>query len=223
VKVLVDKLTKVVLDIREQANIVENGIDVGGLIYAQVNQITIYDVDTIPSGVQPQQYLYDPTNGFTPNPNYVKPADINSVIDYVTQQQQASITADQAYKALDVNTTPLADLQKAKIAQLHEKLYKAISTFQSSALGSPHTYLGDQISMTFLAAEYTYVRGSDYKGETTNYYTVEQGRVPHTGEQMAQVFLDGRTNVNNQFAHYDDLKAKVEAAKTNSDVDAINW
>jgi hypothetical protein len=117
----------------------------------------------------------------------------------------------------------LANAKQAKIAELRLALTNAIATFQSSALGTPHTYLADEKSMTLLAAEYAYVKSPEYDGQPTPWYTVEQGRVPHTGAQIAQVFVDGRANVKAQYAHYDDLKAQVNAATTVDQVNAIKW
>lgn len=119
----------------------------------------------------------------------------------------------------------LANAKTAKLLQLRQSLENAISAFTSNALGTVNTYLGDQQSMTFLAAEYSYIRSSDYKGETINYYTKEQGRVAHTGAQLAQVFLDGRSNATNQYAHFDSLVADVQASTTDTvdKVNAITW
>jgi hypothetical protein len=117
----------------------------------------------------------------------------------------------------------LDEAKQAKLAQLRQALNNAIATFQSSALGTPHTYLADEKSMTMLAAEYAFVKSPDYDGQPTPWYTVEQGRVPHTGEQIAQVFIDGRAYVKAQYAHYDNLKAQVPQATTIDQINAINW
>ncbi|KUO58977.1 MAG: hypothetical protein APF84_05850 [Gracilibacter sp. BRH_c7a] len=71
-KVLVNKYTHVVIDIREVAEFVENGISVGDCIYAG-DYIELHDVADIPTGVKPQKSCYKTDVGFYDNLNYVPP------------------------------------------------------------------------------------------------------------------------------------------------------
>jgi hypothetical protein len=116
---------------------------------------------------------------------------------------------------------PLA--KQAKIAELRQALTNSIATFQSSALGTPHTYLADEKSMTLLAAEYSYVTSPAYDGQPTPWYTKEEGRVLHTGEQIQQLFIDGRAHVKTQYAHYDDLVAQAKSANNIDQINSISW
>jgi hypothetical protein len=79
-KILVNN-NKVVVYIGEDTgtiNATTNMINFSGISYSLFN-LTVCTVEDIPQGVVPNQYCYDPTNGFTPNPNYV------SVINGVPQ------------------------------------------------------------------------------------------------------------------------------------------
>lgn len=74
--ILVDKNTKVVIDIVNSAQVVENGILVQKpngdvLVYGMKDDLDIIDV-TAPDGVEAQKYKY--TNGaFEVNPDYIAP------------------------------------------------------------------------------------------------------------------------------------------------------
>lgn len=74
-KVLVDRNTKVVIDVVENATVTEVGINVGNCIYASGLQIDIYDLAAVPEEVKPQQYKYNEISGFTVNPSYTQPFD----------------------------------------------------------------------------------------------------------------------------------------------------
>jgi len=68
-KLLVDKNTKVIVNISEQAIVRDEGIDVGGTIFVMKDQLDIVDVTEIPSYVKPQKYKY--VDGqFILNPDY---------------------------------------------------------------------------------------------------------------------------------------------------------
>lgn len=120
---------------------------------------------------------------------------------------------------------PLDQVKKAKKAELQSASDQACATFTSSALGSVKTYLADEKSMTFLAGEYTFVKSPDYDNSTLDWFTVEDNTfVTHTGAQIAQVFLDGRSWIKQQKSVK--LKSKfadVDAATTPDGVNQITW
>lgn len=77
-KVICFKDTGVVVHISDTAEMAENGIDVGGMIYAQVDELEILEVASVPVNVKPQAFkLIDGV--FTANENY---------IPYVDPQQE---------------------------------------------------------------------------------------------------------------------------------------
>lgn len=113
--------------------------------------------------------------------------------------------------------------KQSKLDYLRATEASNLQTFQSTALGTPHTYLAGITDMVLLSAEYAYLKGGDYKGETILWYTVEAGNLVHTQAQMIQVYLDGRTAVANTKYHRATLEAQVGSATTASQVDAIVW
>ena len=56
-KLIIRVRTKEIVDISEIANVVENGIDVGDLIYAEPGLIVI-DVEQVPTGVRSHTHKY---------------------------------------------------------------------------------------------------------------------------------------------------------------------
>lgn len=74
--VLVENVTNVVIDIVDSVQQVSNGTQVNKAgsvyIYASSIPLTTVEVETIPEGVVPQQYLYV-DGAFALNPNYVAP------------------------------------------------------------------------------------------------------------------------------------------------------
>jgi hypothetical protein len=117
----------------------------------------------------------------------------------------------------------LEDVQNAKIAQLTEFEQQASATFQSSALGSVHTYLSDEKAMGKFNAEYTFVNSAEYDGLPILWYTIEEGGVVHTKEQFNQVWLDGRNYIAANFNKWDSLVKQVKACTSVEQVNAIKW
>ena len=157
------------------------------------------------------------------------------VIQNIVEEQQNQygipiVTGIPVYTPIP-DATKLQNYQSAKINQLRQSLESDVGTFQSSALGTPHTYLNDDSSRTLLASEYAFVRSSDYDNSDVQWYTKEEGRVTHSGSQIVQVFLDGRKWTSDRYSHYDDLYKQVQAVtldnqtleQAQTQIDAIVW
>ena len=69
-KILLDG-NNVVIHISENAQLVENGIDVGGLVYGD-KTLQIIEVESVPEAVLPQKYCYTVGSGFYLNSGYVE-------------------------------------------------------------------------------------------------------------------------------------------------------
>lgn len=115
----------------------------------------------------------------------------------------------------------LADVQAAKITHIEEASNQYLQTFQSPALGAPHTYLSTSKDIPLLDGEYAYVAGPDYKGEVIPWYTIEEGIKDHTGAQFRQMWLDGRSNLRAINAKVGGLVAQVQEATTVEEVNAV--
>lgn len=75
-KVLVNKGDNSVIHVSNIAIEVENGIDVGGIVFGAVDVIDVFDVEdsAIPINAV-GKYCYSPSEGFTNNPNWSPPVD----------------------------------------------------------------------------------------------------------------------------------------------------
>jgi hypothetical protein len=123
----------------------------------------------------------------------------------------------------------LNQVKQDKVAELQSASDKATAAFQSSALGVTKTYLADEKSMTFLSGEYAFVHSPNYDATTysMDWYTIEDNTfVPHTGAQIAQVFLDGRTWIKEQktvkLKELLTQVASIAVSDTVTEQDAIN-
>lgn len=121
------------------------------------------------------------------------------------------------------STLTLDEYKKLKLDELNAACEQALRTFQSSALGTVHTYLSETDDMLLLNGEYSYVKGDDYDGLPIKWYTVEAGNVDHTKAQFVQVYLDGRRNVATNKYHRAALEAQVTAATDRAGVNAVVW
>ena len=117
----------------------------------------------------------------------------------------------------------LSSLKTAKIAQLTDSETQTNGTFQSSALGSAHTYLSTNDAMAKFNAEYAFVNSAAYDGSPILWFTLEAGGVIHTKDQFNQVWLGGRNIIAANFAKWDSLVKQVQAAKIAGEVNAIVW
>lgn len=134
---------------------------------------------------------------------------------------------DPTTKSVIWDTVPLGgslqDLQTAKIAQLTDFETKANESFQSSALGTPHTYLSNSDAMGKFNAEYSFVNSAAYDGLPILWFTLEEGGVVHTKDEFNQVWLDGRNFIAANFSKWDSLVKQVKACTTVDEVNAIAW
>jgi len=89
-KVLIDKNTNVIIDIKEKAEMVDNGLDVGDVVYGCYDIITVYEVESVPENVKPQKYKY--IDG-----NFIVNSDYKEFVTFESQQ----IKIDLIQKALD--------------------------------------------------------------------------------------------------------------------------
>lgn len=117
----------------------------------------------------------------------------------------------------------LDDIKQSKITEITNAQQNADATFQSSALGSVHTYLSDEKAMGKFNAEYTYVNSSDYDGQPILWYTIEEGGVNHTKDQFNQVWLEGRNIIANNFKKWDSLVKEIKGCTSVDEVNTIAW
>lgn len=120
-----------------------------------------------------------------------------------------------------VDAHVILSAKEAKVAQIEDLSNQYLQTFQSSALGTPHTYLSALKDIALLDGEFGYVNSQVYGGEPINWYTIEQGYVDHTAQQFIQVWLDGRNNLRTVKEKAAGLIAQVQAATTIDEVNAI--
>jgi hypothetical protein len=105
---------------------------------------------------------------------------------------------------------------------------ECLSTFTSSALGTPHTYKADVNARTrYDTVLARMLRDSTYTSE--NIYTVEEGYVAHNLAQMTQLFDDGIAHEKQMFDKYQQLLNQVNAitstdpATVDQQLAAIVW
>lgn len=135
-----------------------------------------------------------------------------TVGDYV--KQSSTQRADDR-PLQDVKTDKLASLQATRDNEIY-------TTFQSSALGTPHTYTYSQEAAANFEKK-TALLGIAPSITTISWYTVENGFVDHTRDQFVQVCLDGGNREEQLKMKYFQLEAQVSAATDISTVSAIAW
>jgi hypothetical protein len=84
-----------------------NIIDFGDVVYSSIG-VSIFNVNSIPNGVIPNEYCYTTTNGFTLNPNYIPV--INGIPQTLTvvQDSQKQLITDAYNNALSTGFTSSA-------------------------------------------------------------------------------------------------------------------
>lgn len=98
-KVITNKADNVVIYISTKANNVSNGIEVDDCIIAipngdiSQNPYNIFDVENVPSEVKIQKYCYDATNGFTLNPDYKEPVNLETKVAELEAQNAQMLLA----------------------------------------------------------------------------------------------------------------------------------
>jgi hypothetical protein len=134
------------------------------------------------------------------------------------------ITKDEFDQTMSGTVDNLSFAKAQKMQELQSASDAAVATFKSSALGTPLTYLADERSMAYLNAQYVFVNGTHYDNSLSKWYTVENGFVDHTKDQITQVFLDGRAYINEQkTVKLASLLEQVQSATTIDEVQAIIW
>lgn len=121
------------------------------------------------------------------------------------------------------NTNMMDYLRDQKKSELDTRCDESImGGFPSSALGVAHTYPSDFTAMVYFNATLNRFM-NDPTFTTANQKTVDAGYLSHTKEQFIKVFNDGHAFGEAQIAHLNTLKAQVDTATTEADIDAITW
>jgi hypothetical protein len=68
-KLIVSKSDGSLVYVSNMADVVENGIDVGGLVFPS-QSVDVFEVDVVPDGVTVQTHCYTVADGFFANPGY---------------------------------------------------------------------------------------------------------------------------------------------------------
>jgi hypothetical protein len=130
---------------------------------------------------------------------------------------------DSAWVESETDATLLQYAKDAKKAELNKKCDLTImGGFTSSALGAPHTYssvLTDEIWYNATKNRFDI----DATFTSVDWKTIDAGYLTHTKAQFQQVFIDGHAYGNNQIAKLNNLKAQVDSATTQTDVEGIVW
>lgn len=109
-----------------------------------------------------------------------------------------------------------------KLAELQNAAMTALATFQSTALGTMHTYLSGITDMIYLESEDRFMNSADYDNQPILWYTVENGDVSHSKEQIHSVYLDGRSAVQNKKYKVKSTLAQIQTATDVASVNAID-
>lgn len=89
-KLLVSKIDNSIVFVSNVADSVDNGIDVGGLIFPSQG-VNVFDVESIPEGVTTQKFCYTVADGFTFNPEYNTPE--NDEVEQLKQDRDNLLLA----------------------------------------------------------------------------------------------------------------------------------
>lgn len=146
-------------------------------------------------------------------------------------------TADQRFRDLDPESTPLDQYKAAKVAQLDEWFKLEVAKgYTSIALGESHTYPADEeaqknlqvvIKRLELAERQAAAAGVDMSVEanrpTFDYQTLDAGALPHHLGELEVVFADGVDASGPVLARFRALRDQTYAAQTNAEVAAVQW
>lgn len=144
-------------------------------------------------------------------------------------------TADQRFRDLDPEATPLDQYKAAKVAQLDEWFKLEVAKgYTSIALGESHTYPADEeaqknlqvvIKRLELAERQAAAAGVDMSVETNrptfDYQTLDAGALPHHLGELEVVFADGVDASGPGLARFRSLRDQTYAAQTNAEVAAV--
>jgi hypothetical protein len=119
--------------------------------------------------------------------------------------------------------TPTLDQAKQnKIAELNTDYQESFTTFQSSALGSVHTYPIDQEAQDNLD-KYVQLAAANPNKNTFYFKTLEQGLMVHTRAQFLQLVDDAEAFEVSQVKKFEAKEAQVNACNTVDQVNSIVW
>lgn len=123
----------------------------------------------------------------------------------------------------DLTSWWLPALQTLKINSLRNSCYQTIiGGFQSSALGTAHTYDCDEEAQRNLIGAMLKIT-NDSTITSISWKTRENGYVDHTRAQLQTLYSDAFSFIETNRYKYRDLKAQVLAATTESAINAITW
>lgn len=121
------------------------------------------------------------------------------------------------------NTQMMDYFRSQKKAELSQQCNQAIiAGFSSSALGVAHTYPSDEEAQRNFHSELDRLN-YDPNYTASSFKTLDAGYLSHTKAQLIQVFVDGHTYGRQQIAHLNTLKSQIDAAQTQTDLNAITW
>jgi len=139
------------------------------------------------------------------------------------KKRRNEMTADQWYKQIDLDVVTLDELKEAKVAQLNEACFYAITSgFESDALGEVHSYPSDTEAQNNLGFAIKRLE-LEPEGTTVDFKTLDAGYLLHTLPQLHEVFKDGFDCMQLFISRYNELKEQVNGATTKDEVDSINW
>lgn len=116
----------------------------------------------------------------------------------------------------------LAEAKSLKVAEINTKAESLITSgFNSSALGSPHTYQSDRDDQLNLLG--TYQAGVDSLFKCLPSNSEEWEWKLHTPEQLKQVIQDGAAYKSELLQRANLLKGQVKAATVKRELNSIAW
>lgn len=114
-------------------------------------------------------------------------------------------------------------LKDAKIAELNDACNQEIlAGFTSSALGQPHTYGFDYEDQQNLNGQLAILM-FDNTITSVNWKTKDAGVLTHTRDQFIQVCKDAEAFKRSRIEKFWNLKAQVQQATTEDQINAITW
>lgn len=158
-------------------------------------------------------------------PNADPVTDYSVVADPVTGQQRIEFwhLQDPQPTTDQLQQWWIPCLQAQKIAQLKAACQATIlAGFTSSCLGTPHQYDFDYQAQVNLTGMYTIVM-NDNTITSVTWKTKDSGPLPHTRDQFIQLCKDAENFKWTNIQRYWNLKAQVQAATTEAQINSITW
>lgn len=121
------------------------------------------------------------------------------------------------------NTNEIVYLRGQKKNELSVKCDGALAGgFTSSALGVAHTYPShDKAQQNFNTEMQRFLSDATYT--SCKFFTEDAGYLEHTKDQFFKAFADGHDFGNAQWDKLFNLYTQVDAAQSQTDLDAITW